>query len=108
MHEGHLTFSNFMLDQSAMLLSGPTRDYIDIRPDILPGNSMVGVEICSRSRGYMLKFCRILAQAGILWLKRLCVRADCRSPQEDRPVNDRVSLSRRAARRVSRRAAARL
>jgi hypothetical protein len=26
---------------------------------------------------------------GMLWLKLLCLRADCRSPQEDRPVNDR-------------------
>ena len=26
---------------------------------------------------------------GMLWLKLLCVRADCRSPQEDSPVNDR-------------------
>src|SRR5215510_1515141 len=31
-----------------------TRDYIDIRPDVLPQISTVGVEICSRSRGYML------------------------------------------------------
>jgi hypothetical protein len=26
---------------------------------------------------------------GILWLKLLCVMADCISPQEDSPVNDR-------------------
>src|SRR5262245_3885934 len=65
----------------------PTRDYVDIRPDILPENSMVGVEICSRSWGYMLKFCRILAQAGILSLKVLCGMAGCRSPQADRAVH---------------------
>src|SRR5262245_8619963 len=41
-----------------------TLDYIDIRPDILPQTSTVGVEICSRSRGYMLKCCRIVAQGG--------------------------------------------
>jgi hypothetical protein len=54
----------------------PTLDYIDIRPDILPETSTVGVEICPRSRGYMLKFRRIIAQAGILWLKLLCVMAE--------------------------------
>jgi hypothetical protein len=66
-----------------------TLDYMDISPYSPPETSTVGVEIIPLLGGFIWQCGGIIAQAGILSLKVLCVMADCRSPQEDRPVNDR-------------------
>jgi hypothetical protein len=49
---------------------------MDIRPYYLPETSTVNVEISPLLHGFIWKFRCIIAQAGILWLKLLYVRAE--------------------------------
>src|SRR5512132_439142 len=49
---------------------------MDISPYYLPETSTVNVEISPLRRRCIWKFRRIIAQAGSLWLTRLCVRAE--------------------------------
>src|SRR5262245_55645030 len=73
---------------SARYSSGrPTRDYMDISLYNPPETSTVGVEIIPLLGGYIWQCGGIIAQAGMLSLKRLCVMADCRSPQADSAVH---------------------
>jgi hypothetical protein len=78
-----------------------TLDYIDISPYSPPETSTVDVEIIPLLGGFIWPCGGIIAQAGMLSLKGLCVMADCRSPREDRPVNDRCQpVEKRGQRRV--------
>src|SRR5262245_55622880 len=52
-----------------------------------PETSTVGVEIIPLLGGYIWQCGGLIAQAGMLSLKRLCVMADCRSPQADSAVH---------------------
>jgi hypothetical protein len=61
---------------STSLFCSPTLDYMDIAPYILPERSMVNVEISPLLRGFIWKFRRIIAQAGILCRKLLGVMAE--------------------------------
>ena len=49
---------------------------MDIGPYNLPERSPLGVEISPLRHRFIWKFRRIIAQAGILWLKLLCAMAD--------------------------------
>jgi hypothetical protein len=49
---------------------------MDIGPDNLPERSTMTVEISPLIHRFMLKWRRIIAQAGFLWLKLLCVMAE--------------------------------
>ena len=64
---------------------------MDIGPYDLPETSTVNIEISPLLRGFIGKFRSMIAQAGILWLKLLCVMAE-------RPIGGPGS---RHARRVS-------
>jgi hypothetical protein len=44
--------------------------------DNLPERSTLGVEISPIWHGFIWKFCGIIAQAEILWIKLLCGRAE--------------------------------
>jgi hypothetical protein len=53
-----------------------TLDYMDISPYNLPEHPAVNVKINPLQCGFISRFRRIIAQAGMLWPKLLCVRAD--------------------------------
>jgi hypothetical protein len=62
---------------------------MDISPYSPPETSTVGVEIIPLLGGFIWQCGGIIAQAGILYLKVLCVMADCESPQGDHLLRDR-------------------